>query len=95
MGSDDAPRFDLSTVAEPLAISRVLRWLGSREGQAVLHHHASHIDGEPACAVITDHSPVVKGQRRLWSGNGGFSLNPFLNETFAEMARWNAIARST
>jgi hypothetical protein len=36
-------------------------------------------------AVVTDHQPMVSGQRRYWNGHGGFSSSYFLNQFFAEL----------
>ena len=68
-------RFDLSTVSEPVALFRALQWVKTQ----------SWYTATTKIAAVTDHSPIVSGQQRWWSGNGGFSANPFLNSCFTAM----------
>ena len=83
--------FSASTVAEPSAISRCLTWLMG-PGSERLPPHLRNNPQLIKTAVITDHQAVVTGQRRWWSGNGGFSDNPFLNEALSLLHQCNAVA---
>jgi len=68
-------RFDLSTVSEPVALYRALQWVRNQPW----------FKPGTQIAAITDHAAIVSGQERWWSGNGGFSQNPYLNSCFATM----------
>lgn len=76
-----------SAHSEPLAATRVLTWLASRDCFRKLE--------APSIAVITDHEPMVTAQRVCCSGNRGFSLNPYLNAFFVALyAAPHAASRS-
>jgi len=77
-------RWDLSTVAEPSAVARALDWLDTPSGR---HHllRYGQVTLKPRIALVTDHEPLVTGQSRWWSHNGGFSLNPVLNRALQRM----------
>ena len=36
-------------------------------------------------ALVTDHIAITTGQRRWWSGHGGFSTSHYLNDAYNEM----------
>jgi hypothetical protein len=59
-----------SAWAEPLAVTRVLQWLRRAN------------KGPLRVAVVTDHAALESGQRRWFSGNGGFSHSHHLNEAY-------------
>jgi hypothetical protein len=66
-----------SAHAEPKAASEALLWAKGNIGSK------AHI------AVVSDHSALADGQRRWWSGYGGFSasfpLNTFYNEFYSSV----------
>lgn len=62
-----------SAHAEPLAAGRVLAHLGKK---------FADLRSRSICCVV-DHLPMVTGQRRWHSLNGGFSANAFLNAFFS------------
>ncbi|CUF10151.1 TATE DNA transposon, putative [Bodo saltans] len=75
-------RFDLSTVSEPVALTRALTWVQTQPW----YHKGLRI------ACITDHAAIVSGQERWWSSNGGFSANPYLNTCYLTMHQTGAAA---
>jgi len=85
-------RWDLSTVAEPTAVRRALMWISSADGTALLRSQNLHSESQLRIALVTDHAPLVSGQTRWWSQNGGFSLNPMLNGAFEMMHRMGVVA---
>lgn len=60
-----------SAHAEPRGGIETLRWLKQQ--------------GYRDIALITDHEPMVTGQRKYWNAHAGFSSAWHLNEFFAEM----------
>ena len=62
-----------SAWAEPLAASEIIAWARARWG------------GDANVALISDHSAMATGQRRWWSGNGGFSTAYHLNLFFSTL----------
>jgi hypothetical protein len=61
-----------SAHAEPKAAKTALSWVRTQT-------NFTHV------AVVTDHEALAKGQRRWWSGYGGFSSSFPLNDFFAEL----------
>ena len=59
-----------SAWAEPRAVAVMLSWLSERLGQ------------DASVCVVTDHEPLVSGQRRWWSGFGGASGAFWLNSAW-------------
>jgi hypothetical protein len=60
-----------STKAEPRSATEALRWIASI---CDLGH----------TAMVSDHEALATGQRRWWSGHGGFSPAFFLNDFYLE-----------
>jgi integrase len=75
-------RYDLSTVAEPVALMRALQWVAQQPWYSP----------EMKIACVSDHAAITTGQRRWWSGNAGFSANPYLNSCYQQMIAMGAIA---
>ena len=61
-----------SAHAEPTAAKEVCSWMKRK------HPHVKKV------ALVTDHEALANGQRRWWSGNGGFSTAFHLNAAFRE-----------
>ena len=62
----------MSAHAEPIAATEAIRWARTHGAQGNV-------------AVVTDHEAMAKGQRRWWSGHGGFSSAYPINEFFVEL----------
>lgn len=62
-----------SAHAEPLAVTEALRFVKQTFPEL------------KSVALVTDHVAIPNGQRRWWSGYGGFSTSFYLNEAFREM----------
>jgi hypothetical protein len=58
-----------SAHSEPRAATRCVQWIRQQ-------HPGARI------ALVTDHAAIASGQRRWYSGNGGFSSSYLLNELF-------------
>ncbi len=62
-----------SAHAETVAAKEIVTWARSKFGK------------DARIALVTDHEALAKGQRRWWSGHGGFSTAYHLNEAFKEI----------
>ena len=70
----------MSAHAEPIAATEAIRWARAHGAQGNI-------------AIVTDHEAMAKGQRRWWSGHGGFSSAYPINEFFVELYNENPDAQ--